>query len=111
MLISDCFYKDVDDENSTILLWNAFGFIKNNSAVLFPKNVNKDATSFSLYYKTLNEKEETEFKLADDVKLFTVSKDENSVIYLDTYGDLYTHNFETRKKLMSDVGTFWVNDD
>lgn len=113
VLITDDFWNSDDlesDDNIGFFYFSAVEFTKDGKKVFYPKDIDNKTSSFSLYYRYLN-KDTDPVKLADNVLMYFLAEDEKSVIYMDAYNDVYSHDLEERTKILSDVDSFKVSAD
>ncbi len=112
ILITDKFYDDEDDEDtSKLLVMNSVEFKQKGNKVFYGEKIDTKEDSFSLFYRMLNKPDEEPVKLAEDVVAFVVDEKGKNVIYLDKHGELYTHNLEERSKVISEAENMWVSMD
>ena len=109
ILIADGFCKDPDDDR--FFSCDAVAFIDNGKKVVYPLKVTSTDDSFSLYVKKLNAGPEKSEKLCDDVSQYSLTDGGKGLVYINTDGGLFMHDFKTRNKLASDAACYWIADD
>ena len=111
VLITDNFFKEQDSMASDLIIMNAVEFTQKGDKVFFAQKVDLETEAFALYYRLLDKPESEPVKLAEDVESFVVDNTGEKVIYLDIYGNMYSHNLQERAKIISEAENMWVSKD
>lgn len=112
ILVTENLFKDWDEINLNLLYdMDTIEYIDNGNQFYYPQKIDMENNSYSLYCRNINKIEEEPIKLAENVDIYSVADNGKAVIYLDKDGNLYFHNLEERKRILSDVSEYWISDD
>ena len=90
---------------------DAIQLSKDGKKIFYFDKVELGDTGLNLYYKATSGAKAKATKLASDVRRYDINTAGTKVIYLDTDGNLYSHNLKEKTKITKDVSYFYASDD
>ena len=103
-------FKDPDDHDF-VFYYNTNSFNDDASKFFYAVNIDTEDDTYTLFYRETKKEDSPAFKIAEDVKAYLVLHKDAGVLYANSDGSIYLHDFTERTKIVSETEDYRFSSD